>query len=107
MKLLCSSSSLAFIHTLRIALEGEDIATYISDAETTSLSSVAGPIGSSGRLYVLHEEGWDRAIEIMGDFSGPDQPSAEVARSRKPMPVWLVVGATTLLTAVLVGLLSN
>jgi len=56
MKLLRASSSLTFVHSLRIALEGEDIETYCSDAETTSLSSIAGAIGSSNRVCVLHEK---------------------------------------------------
>lgn len=107
MKLLCSSSSLAFIHSLRIALEGEGIDTFCSDAETTTLSSIAGPIGSSGRIYVLHEEDWARAVEMMKDLSGPTPERAAAAPRRRPLPAWLVIGACALLVVALAGVLSR
>jgi hypothetical protein len=104
MQLLCSSSSLAFVHSLRIALEGEGIESYCSDAETTSMSSIAGPIGSSGRVYVLHEKDWDRAVEIMRELSGPTKERITPV-SAKPLPVWLVVVASAVLVALLAGML--
>ena len=105
MKLLCSSSSLAFIHSLRIALTGEDIETFCSDAETTSLSSVAGPIGSSGRLYVLHAKDWDRAVEIMNELAGHTTDRSSAAPERRPLPSWLVVAGVAVLVAVISGVL--
>jgi len=105
MKLLCSSSSLAFIHSLRIALEGEGIDTFCSDAETTSLSSIAGPIGSAGRVYVLHEEDWNRAVDIMRELSGPARERIAAAPNKAPLPVWLVVGVSALLAAALGSML--
>ncbi|WP_433852316.1 putative signal transducing protein [Stenotrophomonas nitritireducens] len=107
MKLLCSSSSLAFIHSLRIALAGEDIETFCSDAETTSLSSIAGPIGSAGRVYVLHERDWNRAVEIMKELSGPTQERMAAAPNKGPLPIWLVVGVSALLVAALIGMLAG
>lgn len=106
MKLLCASSSLAFVHPLRIALEGEGIESYCSDADA-SLSSIAGPMtGTAARLYVLNEEDWDRAVEIMKELDGPAQERAVVAR-KAPLPVWLVVGISALLVAMLVATLGN
>jgi len=105
MKLLCSSGSLAFIHSLRIALEGEGIETFCSDAETTSLSSIAGPIGSSGRLYVLHEDDWNRAVDIMRELSGPTKERTAAASGKAPLPAWLVVGVSALLAAALGAML--
>ena len=105
MKLLCSSSSLSFIHSLRIALAGEDIETFCSDAETTSLSSIAGPIGSAGRVYVLHEEDWNRAVDIMRELSGPTEERIAPAPRKAPLPVWLVVGVSALLAAALGSML--
>lgn len=107
MKLLCASSSLAFIHSLRIALEGEDIETYCSDAETTTLSSIAGPIGSSGRVYVLHEKDWERAVDIMKALSGPARERAVPTPGKLPLPLWLVVGVSALLVAALAGMLGH
>ena len=104
MQLLCSSSSLAFVHSLRIALEGEGIESYCSDAETTSMSSIAGPIGSSGRVYVLHEKDWDRAVEIMKELSGPTKERITPVPA-KALPVWLVVVASAVLVALLAGML--
>ena len=106
MKLLCASSSLAFVHPLRIALEGEGIESYCSDADA-SLSSIAGPMtGTAARLYVLHEGDWDRAVEIMKELSGPAKERA-AAPEKAPLPLWLIVGASALLVAVLVGTLGN
>ena len=107
MKLLCTSSSLAFIHSLRIALEGEDIENYCSDAETTSLSSIVGPVGSSGRVYVLHEEDWNRAVEIMRELSGPAKERVPTAAVNSRFPTWLVIGVSALLVAVIAGMLSS
>ena len=107
MKLLCSSGSLAFIHSLRIALNGEEIETFCSDAETTSLSSVAGPIGSAGRLYVLHEEDWERAVEIMKELSGPVVERVTAVSRRPPLPTWLVFGVSAVVIAVLGGILAS
>ena len=107
MQLLCSSSSLAFLHSLRIALDSEDIETYLSDAETTSLSSIAGPIGSSGRLYVLHQEDWQRAVDVMKDLSTPAKDQATPVSKKSPLPVWFVIGASALLVAAVAGMLGK
>ncbi|RYG98045.1 MAG: DUF2007 domain-containing protein [Alphaproteobacteria bacterium] len=107
MKLLCSSGSLAFIHSLRIALDGEEIETFCSDAETTSLSSVAGPVGSAGRLYVLHEEDWERSVEIMKELSGPVRERIAPLPRKASLPTWLVIGVSAIFIAVLAGVLAN
>ena len=107
MKLLCSSGSLAFIHSLRIALDGEEIETFCSDAETTSLSSVAGPIGSAGRLYVIHEEDWERAVGILKELSGPVREQVAALPTKTPLPTWLVVGVSAIFIAVLAGMLAS
>ena len=107
MKLLCSSGSLAFIHSLRIALDGEEIETFCSDAETTSLSSVAGPVGSAGRLYVLHENDWERAVEIMKELAGPVNEQVLTLPKRAPLPTWLVIGVSAIFIAVLAGVLGS
>ncbi|MFZ5637851.1 MAG: putative signal transducing protein [Pseudomonadota bacterium] len=105
MRLLCASNSLAFVHSLRIALDGEDIRTYCTDADAT-LSSIAGPMtGIAARLYVLHEADWDRAVDVMralderaNDTDDADDASAEgeapatAPASTYPYWIWLVVG---------------
>lgn len=108
MRLLSSSNSLAFVHSLRIALDGEGIETYCTDADTV-FSGVAGPMtGSAARLYVLHEEDWDRAVALMQLLAGPPQPKAKVAApGRSPMPTWLLIGIGVLLVVAIGGVLSN
>lgn len=104
MRLLCASNSLAFVHSLRIALDGEDIATYCTDADAT-LSSIAGPMtGIAARLYVLHEEDWGRAVEVMRALDGDanpddtddtaveDETPATAPVSAYPYWIWLVIG---------------
>jgi hypothetical protein len=106
MKLLCSSSSLAFVHSLRIALEGEDIETYCSDADRV-MAGIAGPLTSgAGRLYVLHDEDWERAVAVMHALSPPQAPrSASV--SSGGLPKWLFVAFGALAVIVLAGLIGH
>lgn len=105
MKLLSSSNSLAFVHSLRIALDGEGIETYCTDADT-ALSSIAGPMtGSAARIYVLHEEDWARAVEIMRELSGPTKTTA--ASRKATLPVWFWIAFSAVLVVLLVGALSN
>jgi hypothetical protein len=107
MKLLSSSNSLAFVHSLRIALDGEGIETYCTDADT-ALSSIAGPMtGSAARIYVLHEEDWERAVEIMRELSGPTKTQTVEASRRAALPVWFWIAASAVFVAFLVGVLSN
>lgn len=107
MKLLCSSSSLAFVHSLRIALDGEGIETYCSDADST-LSSIAGPMtGSAARLYVLHENDWDLAVEVMEMLDGPAKPRADASLKKPPIPIWLVIGLSAVLIVLLAAILGK
>jgi hypothetical protein len=107
MQLLCSSSSLAFVHSLRIALDGEGIQTYCSDADSR-LSGIAGPMtGSAARLYVLNEDDWDLAVEVMESLAGPVEPRAEESQRRSPIPIWLIIGLSAMLIVVLVAMLEN
>ena len=110
MKLLCASNDLAFIHGLRIALEGEGIAHHFSDADMT-LSSLAGPMtGSAARLYVIDEADWPRAIELFRGMDSPAEPERQNAADRgpaKPWPRWLVLVVSALVFAALGAVLSN
>lgn len=107
MKLLSSSNSLAFVHSLRIALDGEGIETYCTDADTT-LSSIAGPMtGSAARIYVLHEEDWARAVEIIRELSGPAKAQTMEASRKATLPVWFWIAFSAVLVVLLVGALSN
>jgi Putative prokaryotic signal transducing protein len=106
MKLLCASNSLSFVHSLRIALDGDGIETYCSDADST-LSSIAGPMtGIAARLYVLHEEDWARAIDIMRELSGP-APTTKSAPKRKALPTWAWASIATVVVALLAIILGD
>lgn len=107
MKLLCASNNLAFVHSLRIALDGEGIEHYFSDADTV-MSGIAGPMtGSAGRLYILHDEDWARAVELFQMLDGPAPPPSESARPTKPPSVWWVLGIAALMAATLAGVLGG
>lgn len=110
MKLLCASNDLAFIHGLRIALEGEGIAHHFSDADMT-LSSLAGPMtGSAARLYVVDEADWPRAVELFQSLDSPQEssnPSAESRPRPKPWPRWLVIVVSALVFAALGAVVSH
>ena len=110
MKLLCASNNLAFIHALRIALDGEGIAHHFSDADMT-MSSIAGPMtGSAARLYIVDEADWARAVELYRELDAPAAPSpgeAPAAPPTPPLPKWLVVVVSALVFALLGAILSN
>jgi hypothetical protein len=107
MKLLCSSNSIAFAQSLRIALEAEDIETFCSNPDL-ALGSIAGPVaGGGGRVYVLHESDWPRAVEILEHLSPRSEPTARPAEPKYRMPRWFVFGLVATGTALLVWLLGT
>jgi hypothetical protein len=107
MKLLCASNSIAFAQSLRIALEGEGIETFCSDPDF-ALGSIAGQVaGGGGRVYVLHEQDWDRAVEILQQLSPHDAATPRSEKLRGRVPRWMVMSLAALGTALLVLLLSG
>jgi hypothetical protein len=106
MKLLCASNSVAFAQSLRIALDAEGIDTYCSDPDL-ALASIAGPVaGGGGRVYVLHEDDWPRAVEILKSLSPSREVEPPRAGSTRRMPTWLIIGLTALGTVLLVMMLG-
>ncbi|MEZ5455588.1 MAG: hypothetical protein R3F04_05675 [Lysobacteraceae bacterium] len=89
-KLLCASNSLSFAYSLRVALDGEGIETFLSDADS-SVSGVLTPMtGSSARVYVLHDADWERAVQVYRELAGETAASAATAPA-KSIPAWLTV----------------
>ena len=86
MKLLCASNSIGFAQSLRIALEAEEIETFCSEPDL-ALASIAGPVaGGGGRVYVLHEEDWPRAVEILESLSPSRRPHRRMRDQRVACP---------------------
>lgn len=110
MKLLCASNNLAFIHALRIALDGEGIAHHFSDADQT-LSSLAGPMtGSAARLYVVDDADWARAVALFKELDAPEASppeSAEAEGPAKPTSKWIVMMVSAVVFALLGVVVSN
>jgi hypothetical protein len=107
MKLLCASNSEAFAQSLRIALDAEGIDAYCSEPDL-ALASIAGPIaGGGGRVYVLHEDDWPRAVEILRGLSPPREVAPPRAEPKRRMPTWMIIGFTALGTILLVALLGG
>jgi hypothetical protein len=107
MRLLCASS-LAFVHSLRIALEGEDIETYCSDADMV-MANITGPLtAGAARLYVLHDEDWDRALAVMHNLSPPtERKPRAVPQNQSALSKWVFIGVSALAVVLLAGLLGN
>ena len=107
MKLLCSPSSLAFAHSLRIALDGEGIGTFCSYADS-NVSGIAGPMtGSAARIYLLDEGDWDRAVEVMRRLDpSPDRADAVSAAMRGGWPRWIWIVSAAIAAALLAGILG-
>jgi hypothetical protein len=110
MQLLCTSDSVAFIQSLRIALEGEYIDVHCSDMLLNPWGPL-GPVGSAGGriYYVMKEEDWSRAVEILRELSTVDAGTAEqnaaapgAAASGASKWIMIVVIATVI-GAVLLG----
>jgi len=95
-KLLCASNSLSFAYSLRVALDGEGIETFLSDADS-SVSGVLTPMtGSSARVYVLHDADWERAVCIYREISGESPSQMPNDPARALLPAWAVILLSTL-----------
>lgn len=107
MKLLCASNSIAFAQSLRIALAAEDIETFCSDPDF-ALGSIAGQIaGGGGRVYVLHEGDWPRAVEILGELEPPSDALRPEVKATWQIPKWAVIGMAVLGTIGLAAMISS
>ena len=90
MKLLCASNSLSFAYSLRVALDGEGIETYLSDSDSSVSGILAPATGSSARVYVLHDDDWERAVAVYRDLAG-DAPVSMPTTPIGRIPPWLAV----------------
>ena len=107
MKLLSASNSAAFAQSLRIALEGEDIETFCSSPDL-ALATIAGPVaGGGGRVYVLHESDWPRAVEILEYLSPRSESTPRSAAPKRHIPRWAVVVLVAVGIALIVLVLST
>ncbi len=101
---------MAFIHTLRIALDGEGIESYLSDADRLFIGISAGPtVGSSARLYVLNEADWDQAVALMRmlDESSDERIIAPLPANSRPPLKWLIGVFAAIVGASLLAVLSH
>jgi hypothetical protein len=106
MRLLYSSTSLAFTQLVRLTLDRESIGYFCSDADS-SVAGIAGPMaGSQSRIYVLNENDWEHAVELMRGILPATKAPAIAHSSAKPMPTWLVVSGVGLLLVLVVAVLA-
>ena len=104
MKLLCSVSNLGYLVSLKIALDAEGIETYVSDADRV-MGGIAGPMGTVGRLYLIDEDDFEAAHEVVRSL----EPTGAVGTGpsdtikRKPISPWIIISGITIF-AVLFGL---
>jgi hypothetical protein len=93
MQLLYASTSLGFGHTLRIALEGEGISAFCSDADA-AVAGIGGPMaGVRTRVYVPSED-YPRAVDVLERMLADDAPPAAApphAPARRPLPMWVIM----------------
>ncbi len=104
MRLLYSSMSLAFTQLVRLTLHREGIEFFCSDADS-SVAGIAGPMASTqSRIYVLREDDWEHAIELMRQIL-----PADIAISRppaEPIPIWLVIIGASLVLVIVAAVLA-
>lgn len=108
MQLLYASPSLGFGHTLRIALEGEGIDAFCSDADVSMAGLGSAAAGVHTRVYVPSAD-YERAVEVLERMLADDEAStpAEPAAPRKPMPMWWVIVGAALLIALVGAMVSQ
>ena len=111
MQLLYASPSLGFGHSLRIALEGEGIPAFCSDADA-SVAGIAGPLaGPQTRVYVSSDD-FPRAVEILeGLLSDDEAPAVERAVARSPLqrdvPAWALIAGSACAIAAMGAMLTQ
>ena len=105
MRLLCSSTGLAFTHLVRLTLDRENIAYFCSDADS-SVAGIATPLtGSQSRIYIVNESDWEHAAELLREIL-PEAKAPTIARpSARPWPMWLVVSGVVLLVMLIPSVL--
>lgn len=108
MQLLYASPSLGFGHTLRIALEGEGIDAFCSDADVSMAGLGSAAAGVHTRVYVPSAD-YERALEVLERMLADEITStpARPAVPRKPMPRWLVIVGAALAIAVVGAMVSQ
>ena len=103
MKLLYTSTDHAFTIQAQLALDEANIPFFCSDADS-SLAGIGAAVGSKSRIYVLKEDDWSRAVELLQELSNTSNGvSATVVSPRRPFPAWLIF-IVSLLTASVLGL---
>ena len=109
MQLLYASPSLGFGHSLRIALEGEGIAAFCSDADA-AVAGIAGPMaGPQTRVYVSTDD-FTRAVEILERLLTDDTAPAPAKTPLPPprrLPAWWIIAMSAGAIAVIGAMLSQ
>ena len=109
MQLLYASPSLGFGHSLRIALEGEGIPAFCSDADA-AVAGIAGPMaGPQTRVYVSTDD-FTRAVEILEQLLTDDSAPAVAAAPLPPprrLPAWWIIAMSAGLIALMGAVLSQ
>ena len=106
MRLLYTSTDMAFTQWVRISFDREGIGYYCSDADA-SLAGVATAMGVQARIYLTDDADWDRATQLLREMGAPArQPqlrSITVPRHR----AWVSIGATAVVVVLLWMLLAG
>lgn len=109
MQLLYASTSLGFGHTLRIALEGEGISAFCSDADA-SVAGIGGPAtGVRTRVYVDPDD-FPRALEVLERMLADDAspaPAMPRAPARRPLPMWAIIPGIACVIALVGAMVSQ
>ena len=112
MQLLYASPSFGFGHTLRIALEGEGIRAFCSDADN-AVAGLGGPMaGLKTRVYVATDD-YARAVDVLErmlseDVAEPEaEPAPAVAAMQRQVPMWAVMVVVSVAIAAVGAILGH
>jgi len=112
MQLLYASPSFGFGHTLRIALEGEGIHAFCSDADN-AVAGLGGPMaGLQTRVYVAPDD-YARAVDVLERMLSDDVADAEAERvppeaaMQQQVPMWGVIVVVAVAIAAVGAILEH
>lgn len=100
MRLLYTSTDMAFSNLVRLTFDREEIAYFCSDADA-SMAGLATPMGGQARFYITEESDWDRAVALMREMGAPAEKLVRSPVVGRKHRAWTTIGTGALVIVLL------
>jgi hypothetical protein len=90
MQLLYQTSSHSFAQLVCMTLDREGIEYFSSDSDPASTGLASPFVMRQCRIYLLHAEDWDRAVNWLSELGAFATPSTSPTEPRRKRPTWLI-----------------